>query len=192
MFFGIRSIPASGHRTLALAHMCALLQLTHISSFVSVTKLARLSWEMCRLWLTTHVWILYFESHAGLSNTGSVKASLTLLSRTTGSCSEAPELWPHVSELPFPPYTCESEVAYEYYLASHHSLVFPRLYVAGMFPHFLSRGNHKGNTKWNMFHRHILARLPLRGKKKAETCVYPDQISHWNYTEKAFPITAWY
>lgn len=64
------------------AHMCALLQLTHISSFVTVTKLARLSWEMCRLWLTAHVWILYFESHADLSNMGSVKASLTLLSRT--------------------------------------------------------------------------------------------------------------
>ena len=31
------------------AHMCALLHLTHISSFVTVTKLARLSWEMCRL-----------------------------------------------------------------------------------------------------------------------------------------------
>lgn len=28
------------------AHMCALLQLTHISSFVTVTKLAHLSWEM--------------------------------------------------------------------------------------------------------------------------------------------------
>lgn len=31
------------------AHMCALLQLTDISSIVTVTKLARLSWEMC--WL---------------------------------------------------------------------------------------------------------------------------------------------
>lgn len=31
------------------AHMCALLQLMHISSSVTVTKLARLSWEMCRL-----------------------------------------------------------------------------------------------------------------------------------------------
>ncbi|MED6250475.1 hypothetical protein ATANTOWER_018623 [Ataeniobius toweri] len=31
------------------AHMCALLHLTHISSFVTVTKLARLSWEMWRL-----------------------------------------------------------------------------------------------------------------------------------------------
>lgn len=70
-------------------HMCALLQLTHISSFVTVTKPARLGWEMCRLWLTAHVCILYFESHAGLSNTGSVKASLTLLSSTgsTESCS---------------------------------------------------------------------------------------------------------
>ena len=69
------------------AHMCALLQLTHISSFVTVTKLARLSWEMCRLWLTAHVWILYFESHADLSNTGSVKASLTLLSSTGTAAS---------------------------------------------------------------------------------------------------------
>lgn len=64
------------------AHMCALLHLTHISSFVTVTKLACLSWEMCRLWLTVHVWSLYFESHADLSNTGSVKASFTLLSST--------------------------------------------------------------------------------------------------------------
>lgn len=71
------------------AHMCALLHLTHISSFVTVTKLARLSWEMCRLWLTVHVWILYFESRTALSNTGSVKASLSLLSRreTAESCS---------------------------------------------------------------------------------------------------------
>lgn len=69
-------------RGLYQTHMCALLQLTDISSFVTVTKLARLSWEMCRLWLTAHVWILYFESGAALSNTASVKASLTLLSST--------------------------------------------------------------------------------------------------------------
>lgn len=48
MFFGIHSIPASGHG-LYQTHMCALLQLTHISSFVTVTKLARLRWEMCQL-----------------------------------------------------------------------------------------------------------------------------------------------
>lgn len=80
------------------AHMCALLQLTHISSFVTVTKLARLSWEMCRLWLTAHVWILYFESHADLSNTGSVKASLTLLSSTgtTESCRGFAALTTHL------------------------------------------------------------------------------------------------
>lgn len=57
--------------------MCALLQLTPISSIVSVTKPARLSREMGWLWLTAHVWILYFESHAALSNTGCVKAFFT-------------------------------------------------------------------------------------------------------------------
>lgn len=64
------------------AHMCALLHLTHISSFVTVTKLARLIWETCRLWLTVHVWILYSESHRGLSNKSSVREPLTLLSKT--------------------------------------------------------------------------------------------------------------
>lgn len=79
------------------AHMCALLYLTHISSFVAVTKLARLSWEIWRLWLTVHVWILYFESLTDLSNMGSVKASLTVPS-STGTMESSDQMflnYPH-------------------------------------------------------------------------------------------------
>ena len=118
------------------AHMCALLQLTHISSFVTVTKLARLSWEMCRLWLTAHVWILYFESHADLSNTGSVKASLTLLSSAEtresyrGVCSSD-----HTSLNYLALSMCVFEVELEYYLTLHCStvLLLPKLNMRSMF-----------------------------------------------------------
>lgn len=155
------------------AHMCALLQLTHISSFVTVTKLARLSWEMCRLWLTAHVWILYFESHADLSNTGSVKASLTLLSSTgtREGAAEGSQLWPHVSELPYTLYVCMWS---RDWILSHtplfHSVTFTKTksqkHVPGMFLLLLSRENPRGKTKWNIFHACILARLPVREKKK--------------------------
>lgn len=111
------------------AHMCALLQLTHISSFVTVTKLARLRWEMCRLWLTAHVWILYFESHADLSNTGSVKASLTLLS-STGELQRV--LTTFLNYLTLYMWVCEVEA--EKYLTCRYSpvLLVPKLNLRSM------------------------------------------------------------
>lgn len=146
------------------AHMCALLQLTHISSFVTVTKLARLSWEMCRLWLTAHVWILYFESHADLSNMGSVKASLTLLSRTGAmeSCRGFTALTTCFLIALLSVYLCECV------------LLLPKLSLGCMLLacSFISsaakilRGK---KNKQNIFHACVLARLPVREKR--ETCV---------------------
>lgn len=151
-------------------HMCALLQLTHISSFVTVTKLACLRWEMCQLWLTAHVWILYFESHADLSNTGSVKASLTLLS-STGELQRV--LTTSLNYLTL--YMCVCLLSRGWILS--HTPLFPSVtstktesqkHVRGMFLIFLGRENPKGKTKWNIIHVCILARLPARRKKKRD------------------------
>lgn len=166
------------------AHMCALLHLTRISSFVTVTKLARLSWEMCRLWLTVHVWILYFESHADLSNTDSVKASLGLLSRTEtmescrGVCSsdQMSRLWTTFLFFLF-------EVENNYYLTCHHHAVFisptkPSKWCLRSVSSV--EKNNKGKTKWNIYHACILPRLPER--ENSETCTPQSDQSlklHW-------------
>lgn len=154
-------------------HMCALLQLTHISSFVTVTKPARLGWEMCRLWLTAHVCILYFESHAGLSNTGSVKASLTLLSSTgsTESCSRFTALTTcsliYVALCVVCLCACTGK-ANEYYLTLCCSVVLlpklsPRCWHAPPFPR--KRKIWKENVSKPFFSDQVLARLPTREKK---------------------------
>lgn len=113
------------------AHMCALLQLTHISSFVTVTKLAHLSWEMRRLWLTAHVWILYFESHADLTNMGPVKASLTLLSSTRTTKLQRVRSSDHMA---LNNLMSVCEVENEYYLTRRGSslLLLPKLSLGSM------------------------------------------------------------
>lgn len=167
------------------AHMCALLHLTHISSFVTVTKLACLSWEMCRLWLTVHVWSLYFESHADLSNTGSVKASFTLLSSTgtMESCRRfaAPtaDLWFTLYSVYVHLYVCVcvwGNQRMNRLLSVLLELNFRSVLLAcSLFP--LVGKIWGGKAKWNIFHARVLARLPEKEKKGARR-VYPNQISH--------------
>ncbi len=170
------------------AHMCALLQLTHISSFVTVTKLARLSWEMCRLWLAAHVWILYFESHADLSNMGSVKASFTLLSSTgtTESCRRFAALTTCVRITLLSVCVCMCAWSRECILS--HTLPFLRVaftkaqfqkHVAGIFLLFLSTENPKGKNVSETFFMLAFWQDCLREREeKKGRLVYPDQISH--------------
>lgn len=168
------------------AHMCALLHLTHISSFVTVTKLARLSWEMCRLWLTVHVWILYFESHTDLSNTDSVKASLSLLSRTetNGELQRGLQLWPDVSALNYLPFYVWSGERLLSHMSPSRCVHFTKKNLKTMFKVcFICtsvRKNNKGTTKWNIHHGCILPRLPER--ENSETCTPQSDQSlklHW-------------
>lgn len=162
------------------AHMCALLQLTHISSFVTVTKLARLRWEMCRLWLTAHVWILYFEPHADLSNMGSVKAALTLLS----GAGDLPRLLTTRLRITLHP-ICVCVWSRHWILS--HALPFSSVtstkpesqkHVPGMFFFFFSvKKILRGKLNETFF---TLAFWPdcLRDGGKKAKLVYPDQISH--------------
>lgn len=181
MFFGIRSIPASGHRALPDPYVCASLQLTHISSFVTVTKLARLGREMCRLWLTAHVWILYFESHADLSNTGSVRASLTLLSSTGAaeSCSRFSALTTCSLICPALSAVCVCVRKSREWILSSTRLFLPCCFNRRWVPESRcfqlvpqDRKIQRGENTWNIFLAWILARLPVWGrKKKSETCI---------------------
>ena len=172
------------------AHMCALLQLTHISSFVTVTKLARLSWEMCRLWLTAHVWILYFESHANLSNTGSVKASLTPLSSTGAgqSCTGSAALT-STSLNYLTPCTCVWEEDTEHHTPQNGNL--RRMFLAC--PSSSSAEKIFGEkSERNIFHACILGRLPARRKSPKGEQLYALIRSLTKITRrKAFPKTAW-
>lgn len=166
------------------AHMCALLQLTHISSFVTVTKLAHLSGEMLRLWLTAHVWILYFESHAGLSNTGPVKASLTLLSSTgtTESCRRVRSS-DHMSLNYLTPYICVCVKSRMNYLTLRCSsvLLLPKLGLWSMllacsfFPSVEKIQREKLSETFFMLAFWLREK---ERKKKKRRLVYPDQISH--------------